>query len=70
MVTAHFAAVTTQWELYTSQWLPLNGNCTLHSGYNTMVTVHFTMVTHNVNSTLHNGYHTMETVHFAMDTTQ
>ena len=66
MVTVHFTVVTTQWKLYTSQWFPHNGKCTvyngygqwqmaLHDGYHTIGTLHFTMVTNKGNCTLHNG---------------
>ena len=79
MRSVHFTIFTTQWELYNSQWLPPNANCTLYNGYHTIVTVHITMVTHKGSSTLQNGYNTinldtslwlntMGTVHFTMVT--
>ena len=60
--------VTTQWKLYTSQWIPHNKNSTLQDGYKTMKTVHFTMLKHNGKSILYRGPHTMETIHFTMVT--
>ena len=66
MVTVPITMVSTQWELYPSQWLPKNKNLTLHNGFYRMGTVHFKMVTHNGNSTVYNGYHTIVTVHFTM----
>ena len=33
MGPVHFTMVTTQRDLYTSQWLPYNGKATLHNAY-------------------------------------
>ena len=68
METVHFTIFTTQWELYSSQRLPHNGNSTLINGKYTMGMIHFKMVSHNGNCTFHSDYHKMGTLHFKMVT--
>ena len=54
--------------MYTSQWFPHNGNCRIHNGYNTIITVPFTMAATQLELYTSQWLNTMVTVHFTMAT--